>query len=119
MAAFQAASTGIPRKEDLTEKKDMEKDLAENVESNQSTDVIGAGLQVIDFSETRHLKYFVLYRDTDSLPDGGHLMLYTFQPTQSQIVNHHTAIELPPEIQHKEKLIKLLKKEVKRMMEVI
>ena len=47
------------------------------------------------------------------------LILYTFQPTQSQIVNHHTAIELPPEIQHKEKLIKLLKKEVKRMMEVI
>ena len=58
MAAFQAASTGIPRKEDLTEKKDMEKDLAENVESNQSTDVIGAGLQVIDFSETRHSKCF-------------------------------------------------------------
>ena len=41
------------------------------------------------------------------------------QPTQSQIVNHHTAMELSPEIQHKEKLIKLLKKEVKRMMEVI
>ena len=41
-----------------------------------------------------------------------------FQPTQSQIVNHHTAMELSPEIQHKEKLIKLLKKEVKRMMEV-
>ena len=58
MAAFQAASTGIPRKEDLTEKKDMEKDLAENAESNQSTDVIGAGLQVIDFSETRSLKGF-------------------------------------------------------------
>ena len=58
MAAFQAASTGISRKEDLTEKKDMEKDLAENAESNQSTDVIGAGLQVIDFSETRPLKYF-------------------------------------------------------------
>ena len=58
MAAFQAASTDISRKGDLTEKKDMEKDLAENVESNQSTDVIGAGLQVIDFSETRHFKCF-------------------------------------------------------------
>ena len=58
MAAFQATTTGISRKEDLTEKKDMEKDLAENVESNQSTDVIGAGLQVIDFSETRHVKCF-------------------------------------------------------------
>ena len=58
MAAFQATSTGISRKEDLSEKKDMEKDLAENVESNQSTDVIGAGLQVIDFSETRSLKGF-------------------------------------------------------------
>ena len=59
MAAFQAASTDISRKGDLTEKKDMEKDLAENVESNQSTDVIGAGLQVIDFSETRPLKCFI------------------------------------------------------------
>ena len=58
MAAFQAASTGISRKEDLTEKKDMEKDLAENVESNQSTDVIGVGLQVIEFSEIRPLKCF-------------------------------------------------------------
>ena len=59
MAAFQATSTGISRKEDLTEKKDMEKDLAENVESNQSTDVIGAGLQVIDSFETRPLKCFI------------------------------------------------------------
>ena len=59
MAAFKATSTGISRNEDLTEKKDVEKDLAENVESNQSTDVIGAGLQVIDFSETRPLKYFI------------------------------------------------------------
>ena len=58
MAAFQAASTGISRKEDLTEEKDMEKDVAENVESNQSTDVIGAGLQVIEFPETRPLKCF-------------------------------------------------------------
>ena len=58
MAAFQAASTGISRKEDLTEKKDMEKGLAESVESNQSTDVIGVGLQVIEFSEIRPLKCF-------------------------------------------------------------
>ena len=59
MAAFKETITGISRKEDLTEKKDMEKDLAENVETNQSTDVIGAGLQVIDFSETRPLKCFI------------------------------------------------------------
>ena len=58
MAAFKETIAGISRKEDLTEKKDMEKDLAENVETNQSTDVIGAGLQVIDFSETRHFKCF-------------------------------------------------------------
>ena len=57
MAAFKATSTSISRKEDTIEKKDMEKDLAENVESSQSTDVIGAGLQVIDFSETRPLKF--------------------------------------------------------------
>ena len=56
MAAFKETITGISRKEDLTEKKDMEKDLAENVESSQSTDVIGAGLQVIDSSEIRPLK---------------------------------------------------------------
>ena len=118
MAAFQAASTGISRKEDLSEKQDMEKDLAENVESNQSTDVIGAGLQVIGFSETRPLTYFSNYLISNT-QHSRDLILYTFQPTQSQIVNHHTAIELPPEIQHKEKLIKLLKKEVKRMMEVI
>ena len=59
MAAFKETIAGISRKEDLTEKKDMEKDLAENVETNQSTDVIGAGLQVIDFSETRPLKCFI------------------------------------------------------------
>ena len=58
MAAFKATSTDISRKEGLTEQKDIEKDLAENVESNQSTDVIGAGLQVIDSSETRPLKCF-------------------------------------------------------------
>ena len=56
MAAFKATSTDISRKEGLTEKKDIEKDLAENVESNQSTDVIGAGLQVIDSCATRPLK---------------------------------------------------------------
>ena len=119
MAAFQATSTGISRKEDLTEKKDMEKDLAENVESNQSTDVIGAGLQVIDSFETRPLKCFINYHLITNAQHSRDLILFSFQPTQSQIVNHHTAIELPPEIQHKEKLIKLLKKEVKRMMEVI
>ena len=59
MAAFKETITGISRKEDLTEKKDMEKDLAENVESNQSADVIGAGLQVIDSFETRPLKCFI------------------------------------------------------------
>ena len=58
MAALKATSTDISRKEDLTENKDMEKDLAENVESNQSTDVIGVGLQVIEFSEIRPLKCF-------------------------------------------------------------
>ena len=58
MAALKATSTGISRKEDLTEKKDMEKDLAENADSNQSTDVIGVGLQVIEVSEIRPLKCF-------------------------------------------------------------
>ena len=95
----------------------------DNKESTQNTQVIGSALQVIisrvsllilyyeRISQRKvQILYFVLIKIYNFVP---------MQPTQSQIVNHHTAMELSPEIQHKEKLIKLLKKEVKRMMEVI